>query len=122
MFITWHSAVRNIPFLSVSVLTYFPRITMESQFLILVNGLQFVTITIDFDIRIAPDLSLEVPFRYTLCPSNMLASFLSLSYFLAKQDFPGTFCTFPLQEKYKKSDLESYLQRLLVPFEVTNVI
>lgn len=80
---------------------------MESQF-ILVNGLKFVTMNICqyinmyFDVLIVSDLycTLEV-----LC-SDMLALFLSLSYILSKQDFPGIFCTFPV------TDLESSTETL----------
>ena len=65
---------------------------------------QYMSIYINmyFDVLIVSDLYhiLEV-----LC-SDMLALFLSLSYILSKQDFPGIFCTFPV------TDLESFTETL----------
>ena len=55
-----------------------------------------------FDVLIVSDLYyiLEV-----LC-FDILALFLSLSYILSKQDFPGIFCSFPV------TDLESSTETL----------
>lgn len=70
---------------------------MESQFLILVNGLKFVTINMSiyinmyFDILIVSDLHCA---SEALC-SEMLALCLSLSYILSKQDFSRYILHFP---------------------------